>query len=52
MQTQINTGVDIYTVSRINNEVRFLLEESYHTIWVEGRNIQFAAPHSGLSTFH
>lgn len=38
---------DIYTVSRLNNEVRLLLEESFHLVWVEGEISNFAAPHSG-----
>jgi exodeoxyribonuclease VII large subunit len=38
---------DIYTVSRLNNEVKFLLESSYPFVWVEGEISNFAAPHSG-----
>jgi exodeoxyribonuclease VII large subunit len=38
---------DIYTVSRLNNEVRLLLEESFTTVWVEGEISNFAAPGSG-----
>jgi exodeoxyribonuclease VII large subunit len=38
---------DIYTVSRLNNEVRLLLEESYRQVWVEGEISNFAAPTSG-----
>lgn len=38
---------DIYTVSRLNNEVRLLLEESFLQVWVEGEISNFAAPHSG-----
>lgn len=38
---------DIYTVSRLNNEVRLLLEESYAQVWVEGEISNFAAPNSG-----
>ncbi len=37
----------IYTVSRLNNEVRFLLEGHFPTVWVEGEISNFAAPHSG-----
>ncbi len=47
MQTEEEQRLDIYTVSRLNSEVRFLLEESYETIWVEGEISNFAAPHSG-----
>lgn len=38
---------DIYTVSRLNNEVRLMLEESFRFVWVEGEISNFAAPHSG-----
>ena len=38
---------NIYTVSRLNNEVKFLLEDTYASIWVEGEISNFAAPHSG-----
>jgi len=38
---------DIYTVSRLNNEVRLILENSFPTIWVEGEISNFAAPNSG-----
>src|SRR5439155_1659058 len=38
---------DIYTVSRLNNEVRFLLEDTYPLVWVEGEISNFAAPNSG-----
>lgn len=38
---------EIYTVTRLNKEVRFLLEESFPFIWIEGEISNFAAPHSG-----
>src|ERR1700722_4383484 len=38
---------EIYTVSRLNNEVRFLLENNFPFVWVEGEISNFAAPHSG-----
>lgn len=38
---------DIYTVSRLNNEVKSILEECFPYIWVEGEISNFAAPHSG-----
>ena len=45
------TGIEqteaVYTVSRLNNEVRFLLEDSFQTVWVEGEISNFIAPHSG-----
>ncbi|OGT42459.1 MAG: exodeoxyribonuclease VII large subunit [Gammaproteobacteria bacterium RIFCSPHIGHO2_12_FULL_37_34] len=37
----------IYTVSRLNSEVRFLLEGTYPFIWIEGEISNFAAPNSG-----
>ncbi len=38
---------DIYTVSRLNNEARLLLEQNFPYVWVEGEISNFAAPHSG-----
>lgn len=38
---------NIYTVSRLNNEARFILEDTFPYIWVEGEISNFAAPHSG-----
>src|SRR5579883_388528 len=38
---------EIYTVSRLNNEVRFLLEDTFPYVWVEGEISNFAAPNSG-----
>jgi len=43
----LNTDENIYTVSRLNNEVRFLLEDTFPLVWVEGEMSNFAAPHSG-----
>lgn len=45
--TEIDTKEEIYTVSRLNNEVRFLLEDSFPYVWVEGEVSNFAAPNSG-----
>lgn len=42
-----DTDVTIYSVSQLNNEVRFLLEDAFETVWVEGEISNFAAPHSG-----
>ena len=48
MQTiDVEQQEEIYTVSRLNNEVRFLLEQSFPFVWVEGEISNFAAPHSG-----
>lgn len=37
----------IYTVSSLNQEVKFLLEDTFSAIWVEGEISNFAAPGSG-----
>lgn len=48
MQThELETREEIYTVSRLNHSVRFLLEENFPLIWVEGEISNFAAPNSG-----
>jgi len=38
---------DIYTVSRLNQEVRYLVEANFPTIWVEGEVSNLARPRSG-----
>jgi exodeoxyribonuclease VII large subunit len=38
---------DIYTVSRLNKEVRLLLESGLPMLWLEGEISNFAAPASG-----
>ncbi|MHB1947079.1 MAG: exodeoxyribonuclease VII large subunit [Gammaproteobacteria bacterium] len=38
---------EIYTVSRLNREVRLVLEGSFATLWVEGEISNFVAPNSG-----
>ena len=38
---------DIYTVSRLNKEVRLLLESGLPLLWLEGEISNFAAPASG-----
>jgi exodeoxyribonuclease VII large subunit len=38
---------EIYTVSRLNREVRTLLESSFSVLWVEGELSNFARPGSG-----
>ncbi len=38
---------DVYTVSRLNLEVRSLIESSYPPIWVEGEISNLARPRSG-----
>lgn len=44
---QTTNEPDIFTVSRLNNEVRIILEDTFPTIWVEGEISNFAAPNSG-----
>jgi hypothetical protein len=38
---------DVYTVSRLNKEVRLLLESGMPLLWLEGELSNFAAPASG-----
>jgi exodeoxyribonuclease VII large subunit len=38
---------DIYTVSRLNREVRMLLERGFGTLWIEAEISNFAKPSSG-----
>ena len=47
MQTTSIEQQNVYTVSRLNNEVKFLLEDNFPALWVEGEISNFAAPHSG-----
>jgi exodeoxyribonuclease VII large subunit len=41
------TDRDVYTVSRLNKEVRLLLESGLPMLWIEGELSNFAAPASG-----
>jgi exodeoxyribonuclease VII large subunit len=43
----ISHSEEIFSVSRLNREVRFLLETQFPVLWVEGEISNFAAPHSG-----
>ncbi|MBX3710179.1 MAG: exodeoxyribonuclease VII large subunit [Gammaproteobacteria bacterium] len=45
--TDVQQNQNIYTVSRLNNEVRYLLEDTFPVIWIEGEISNFTAPHSG-----
>nr|VFK16129.1 MAG: Exodeoxyribonuclease VII large subunit [Candidatus Kentron sp. LFY] len=38
---------DIYTVSRLNQEVRYLIEANFPSIWVQGEISNLARPRSG-----
>lgn len=42
-----NPGSEIYTVSRLNREVRHLLEEGISTLWLEAEISNFVRPASG-----
>lgn len=37
----------VYTVSRLNREARFVLNELFGTLWIEGEISNFSAPSSG-----
>ncbi|MDH4259337.1 MAG: exodeoxyribonuclease VII large subunit [Gammaproteobacteria bacterium] len=41
------TGRDVYTVARLNREVRGLLESGLPSIWIEGELSNFSRPASG-----
>ena len=43
----ISHSEEIFTVSRLNREVRFLLEGNFPPLWIEGEISNFAAPNSG-----
>lgn len=42
-----DTGRDIYTVSRLNREVRSVLESSFPLVWLQGELSNLARPGSG-----
>jgi len=43
----LSASVEIYTVSQLNRETRFLLEKNFTTLWVEGEISNFSTPSSG-----
>lgn len=45
--TDISHSEEIFTVTRLNREVRFLLEGTFPPLWIEGEISNFVAPHSG-----
>jgi exodeoxyribonuclease VII large subunit len=45
--TPVRPDRDIYTVSRLNREVRLLLERGFGTLWLEAEISNFARPGSG-----
>jgi len=44
---KLPTANDIYTISRLNREVRTVLEEVFPTVWVQGEISNLAKPASG-----
>ncbi len=47
IMTDISHTEEIFTVTRLNREVRFLLEGTFPPLWIEGEISNFVAPHSG-----
>jgi exodeoxyribonuclease VII large subunit len=47
IEQDTSSGRDIYTVSRLNQEVRHLLEGEFGLLWVEGEISNFVKPASG-----
>src|SRR6478672_13569807 len=45
--SELEPRENIYTISRLNSEVKFLLENNFSVVWVEGEISNFAAPGSG-----
>lgn len=43
----ISHSQEIFTVSRLNRDVRFLLEDSFPLLWIEGEISNFSVPQSG-----
>src|SRR5579859_8203563 len=46
-QSSPETGRNVFSVSRLNREVRLLLEKGLGVVWVEGELSNFSAPSSG-----
>jgi exodeoxyribonuclease VII large subunit len=47
VQAGADTGRNVFTVSRLNREVRLLLERGLGVVWVEGELSNFSQPSSG-----
>lgn len=47
VQAGTETGRNVFSVSRLNREVRMLLERGLGVVWVEGELSNFSAPSSG-----
>lgn len=45
--TNISHSQEIYTVTRLNREVRLILEGSFSIFWIEGEISNFVSPQSG-----
>jgi exodeoxyribonuclease VII large subunit len=43
----ISHSEEIFTISRLNREIRFLIEGTFSYMWVEGEVSNFVSPHSG-----
>ena len=51
MNSSNNSPRDIYSVSRLNGEIRAVLEGSFPLLWVEGEISNLSTPRSGHSYF-
>lgn len=51
MNSSNNSSRDIYSVSRLNAEIRAVLEGSFPLLWVEGEISNLSTPRSGHSYF-
>src|SRR3569833_935380 len=47
VQAGAETGRNVFTVARLNREVRMLLERCLGVVWVEGELSNFSQPSSG-----
>lgn len=47
LQSNTSNSRDIYSVSRLNREVRTLLETGFPLLWIEAELSNFARPASG-----
>jgi exodeoxyribonuclease VII large subunit len=45
--TDLSQNGEVYSVSRLNREARFILEGSFPLIWIEGEISNFVVPNSG-----
>ena len=47
MSTADASGRDVFTISRLNSEVRSVLDRSFPLLWVEGEISNLSTPRSG-----